>query len=86
VSGRGNPRGPMDVGPDVTLLGHVRRSGMDADPDPNRARGKSFERLCCCCERPGRRGEGNEECVPLGVDFDTSVRGECPTQDLPMLG
>jgi len=45
VAAGGDPGRPVHVDSDVTLLGHVRRAGMDAHPHPDPARGKPCQRL-----------------------------------------
>jgi len=76
VAGGGDARCPVHVDPDVALLGHVRRAGMDADPHPDRARGEYLQRLGGCLERTRSRREGDEKSVALGVDLDPSVGAE----------
>jgi len=45
VAGGGDPGGPVDVDADIALLGEVRRSRVDAHPDPDRSSGQPLERV-----------------------------------------
>ena len=74
VPGAHDPRRPMDVDADVSLLGDDRLAGVDADPH---AHGPVRQRVLGVSSRGDRIGgarERNEERVPLSVHLD-SLRG-----------
>jgi hypothetical protein len=76
VRGAHDPRCPMHVDADVSLVGHDRLTGVDADPH---ARWSGSE---CVLDRArsedsvARAGECDEERVALGVHFDSAVLQE----------
>ena len=84
AAGRDSRRS-VHVDPDVALLGHVRRAGVDADAHQDRPRGKSLPRDRGCLQRTRRCWEGDEEGVPLGVDFDAALGAEGLAEDAAML-
>ena len=86
VTGGSDSRRPMNVHAHVALVGQKRRARVDPDPDPDRAGGERLRRLVCGGNRAGRRPEGDEKCVSLGVDLDTAVGGEGLTQEAAVLG
>ena len=81
----GDPRGAMDVDPDVALVGDQRLAGMDPHPNPNRpaerglAVGRSGQRVAGPRER-------HEEGIALRVDLDATVPLEGVADDAPVLG
>ncbi len=85
VAARGDAGGPVHVHPDVASVGQVRRAGVDAHADPDRACGKALERRGRRLERSGRSRERDEERVTLRVDLDTPLGAERLTQEAAML-
>jgi hypothetical protein len=85
MSGRGDARSQVHVGPDVALRGQVGRAGVEAHAHPDRARGE--RRLCRGgrAERPRRGWEDDEEGIALGIDLDAAARAERRPQDAAML-
>jgi len=69
-------RRPVHVDPDVSLVGEMRRSGVQADSHADRAGFERGLRVGCRGERTGRRREGDEERVSLRVDLDAPVCSE----------
>ncbi len=75
----------MHVGADVALIGDERRPCVQADAQ---ADGTWLEPLgdgSCGLESSGRRGEGDEESVPLRVDLDSSGGHARLAHNTPML-
>jgi hypothetical protein len=81
-----DPRCPMQVKADISLLGHDRLAGVDADPDVygsvrecllNAGRGE---------HRVARAGERDEERVALGVHFYSAMPREDLAQCAVVLG
>lgn len=75
----------VHVGPDVTLLAHVRRTRVQTHAHPDGTGGE--RRLCLLrrLERARRGGEGDEDGVPLRVDLHATMGAESRAQDAPML-
>ncbi len=76
----------VDVHPDVALVGDDGLPGVHAHPH---AHGAGLAGPACAVRR-SRHGvlgarEGDEERVPLRVDFDAAVPLECLTERPPML-
>ena len=76
VARRRDPRRPMDVRADVTLLALQRRARVHPHPHPDWAARERLGRLGRGRERAGRGGEGVEQGVPLRVNLDAAVRGK----------
>jgi hypothetical protein len=90
VGGRADPGGPVQVHPDVVVVGDRRRAGVDPHPhpqdDPARPLGPGQAALGLG-RGPQRRGGGRERDeagVALGAELDPAVgAGRCP-QDRPV--
>ena len=85
VRGRGDARGPMNVDPDVTLVGHEWLTRVDAHAYANRAAVERVPRLVCGGNGVSGAGERDEEGIALGVHFDALVSRERLPQDSSML-
>jgi hypothetical protein len=85
VPGGGDPGRPVDVDPDVALVGDRRLAGVQADPHADRTVLERRLRLPRGGDRLPRRGKGDEERVPLRVDLDPAVAAERVAQDPAML-
>ncbi len=72
----GDPRGAVDVEPDIALVRDGRLTRVDAHPYADRSRGERLLSCCGGCERVGRSSKRDEERVALRVDLDSVVRGE----------
>jgi hypothetical protein len=75
----------MNVDPDVAFIGQGRSARVNADPDLDRTFCKSFKSRFSRLERTRRGREGNEEGVPLGIDFYAAVGSEGLTENAAML-
>ena len=86
VAYRRDPSSAVDVVSDVALVGDERRPGVEAHADVDRAGRQRLGECCCCSESTGRRGEGEEEGISLGVDLDPALcRARLP-DDAAVLG
>ena len=68
-----DPSSAVHVVSDVAFVRHERRACVQADAHMDRA---GRQRLCKrsrSCERAGRRREGEEERISLGVDLDPAL-------------
>ena len=72
MAGRGNPSGTVDVRTNVALVGHERRSRMQADPHRDRTRCQRVTNRLSRFDRCRRRREGDKESVSLGVHLGTA--------------
>ena len=82
----GDARRPVNVDPDVALVGGERFSGMDSNSYAQRALGQSALPLIGRFEGIGRTGEHVEECVSLRVDFGAAAFAELGAENPSMLG
>jgi hypothetical protein len=86
VTCRGDSRSEVDVVPDVTLVGHERSPGVQTHPDLDRSGSERLGESGGGRQRSGRRREGEEEGVSLGIDLDAPLgRARLPDQQ-PVLG
>ncbi len=85
VTGRCDPRRPMYVLPDVSLLGQQGRPRMHPHANPNLTDLESFCRLRRSRQRTGSSRKRHEERVSLGVYFDPAVVYERLTEQPPVL-
>jgi hypothetical protein len=92
VAGRADPRGAVDVQPDVVILSDLGLAGVDADPHADvDTRGPTLGserplRAHRGGDRVARPRERDEERVTLGVDLATVVLVERRPQQALMLG
>src|SRR4029453_7500585 len=85
VTGGGNPRGAVDIDPDVSLAGHRGLAGMDTHAPagwPLAARIARPRRR----QRVGRSCERYEERVSLCFHLDTAVARELSAQRMTVTG
>jgi hypothetical protein len=85
VTGSRDPGRTVHVHTDVALVGDERLAGVQSDPDLDRP----VERLLGLRRRRERIGstrKGDEEGVPLRVDFNAAVGGERLAQQPSVLG
>ena len=73
MSRGGDPRCPVDVVPDVTLVREQRRPRVQPDPNADRARRERLRHRGCGRKRTRCGREGEEERVALGVHLDPAV-------------
>ena len=74
-------RGAVHIVSDVALVGDERRPGVQADANVDRAGRQRLRERGCSRESAGRRREGEEEGVALGVDLDPALgRARLPDQ------
>ena len=73
-------RRPVDVDADVALGRDVRRAGVDAHPDLDRARGERALSLDRSFERRRRGAKGEKERVALRVHLDAPVACSTPRE------
>ena len=85
VPHRGDPRGAVDVEPDVPLVGDDRLARVNAHADADRPGRQRRLALLRGGQRITRARERNEERVALRVDLDPVVRGERCTKRAAML-
>ncbi len=86
VRSRGDPRSEVDVVSDVALRGDQRCPRVQPDPNLDRSLGEGVGEAGRSRERFRCRREGEEEGVPLGIDFDPSLRRTRLAYDSAMLG
>ena len=82
---RRDPRRSIHVHTDVALFGQERRSGVDADANPNLFGRQRLRELGGRREGAGRGREGDKERVTLRVHLNTVMGGESLAQRSPML-
>src|SRR5919108_5320068 len=73
VAGSGDPRGAVDVDPDVALVGQGRLAGVHSHAHANPPFGERVARRGRCGERIGSLRERDEKRIPLCVDLDPAV-------------
>ena len=77
---------PVHIDSHVALLHHVRRAGMNADPDTDRTHRKPRQGFGGRAHGTQRGWERDEECVTLRIDLSTALPDERVAQDATMLG
>src|SRR5439155_4012126 len=82
----GDARRPVNVDPDVVVVGGERFAGVDSNSYAQRALGQSALTLIGRFEGIGRTGEHVEECVSLRVDFGAATFAELGAENPSMLG
>ena len=80
-----NPRGEMDVVPDVALVRGERSARVEADAQLDRAVGERAGHRACRGDRSRRGLEGEEERVSLRVDLDPVLGSARLTDDATVL-
>ncbi len=80
-----DPRTQIHVLPHVSLRSQVRRAGMEAHPDADRAGGQRLLRLARGLNRLRRAREGVEEGIPLRIDLHAAAGREHLSQQAPVL-
>ncbi len=73
VADRRDAGGAVHVISDVAFVRHERRACVQADAHMDRAGRQRFRKRSSSCERAGRRREGEEERIALGVDLDPAL-------------
>ena len=91
MRGRRDPRGPVDVDPDVVAVGDERLTRVEAHAHPKLAFGpvvgeEGLLGLLGGREPLGRIGEDDEEAVALRVDLDAAVSKEGRPKQPAMVG
>jgi hypothetical protein len=86
VASRADACGPVDVEPDVSLVGHERLAGVDAHSDPKRLAGEGSLSLLRGGQGAARPRERDEESVALRVDLDAAVVLERLAREAAVLG
>jgi hypothetical protein len=86
VAGSRNPRGAMQIDPDVSLIGHGWLTRVQTRAHLDRSIPERFAHGRRSCQSVRRLRERHEECVPLGVHLDAAVTGELSAQRLTVLG
>src|SRR5438034_5797484 len=86
VRRRRDSRRPMEVDSDIAFVGELRLTGVDTDPNADRAATQRLARSACRRHRVGCAREGDEEGIALRVDLDAAVTGERRSQSCAMLG
>jgi hypothetical protein len=86
MADRGDPRGPVDVDPDVALVRDQGLAGVEADPDADGAIREPGLRVAGGRQGVGSPSERDEEGVALGVDLYAVVPLEGVAQHAPVLG
>ena len=86
MAGCGDPCRAMDVTPDVTLVSDERRSGVQADANPDRTRRERLRAFARCRERSRSRRKGEEEGIALSVHLDPVVAGAGLADQAPVIG
>jgi hypothetical protein len=76
---------PVHIEPDIPLVGKDRLTGVQPDPDADRAECELALDLRCCAD--GIRGtrKGAEEGVALRIHLDPAVRGKGVAHHAPVV-
>ena len=85
VADGGDPRAPVYVEPDVTLLGQPRLAGVQPHPHADRPVGQRALAVSGGGDGVRGAGEGDEERVTLCIDLDARMVGERGAESAPML-
>ena len=85
VADGGDPRAPMYVEADVSLLAQPRLAGMQPHPHADRPVGQRALAVGSGGDGVRGAGEGDEERVTLCIDLDARMVGERGAESAPML-
>ena len=86
VARSGDPGGPVQLAPGVTLAGQLQHTGVHAHPHFDGAWRERLLTLSSSSQRLDRIGKGIQKRVPLCVDLDAAVSGEGGAQEPAVLG
>jgi hypothetical protein len=84
VPGSRYPRGAVHISAHISLVGYERRSGVYAHPEANRPATQSLRDQPGGLQRVRCAGEGQKECVALGIDLGAAERCTCLAHHPPM--
>jgi hypothetical protein len=86
VARGGDAGSPVDVDPDVSLVGHRRLAGVQSHAHADRPVGECLAGRCRRRQRVGCLRERDEERVSLRAHLDAAIAGEFLPQRATVLG